>query len=92
MGSPVQRQEPTEADHEPVQLPQLLDRFPSPPSLLDLCTSIMPGTSRSELRRLIRAGGVRLNTRKAEDESARVDLAPETLLWIGKRRKFRLEG
>jgi tyrosyl-tRNA synthetase len=85
----VQRREPTESDHVPLALAGLREAFPAgSSSLLDLCDFATTGMSRSEIRRLIRGGGVRVDREKVVDETAKIDIAPARTLWIGKRSKF----
>lgn len=57
-------------------------------SLIDLCSEAIQHLSRSQLRRLIRSGAVKINGEKETDE--RKEFAPEkgSLLWIGKRHRF----
>ncbi|GKW39465.1 hypothetical protein [Pectobacterium carotovorum] len=44
--------------------------------------------SRSELRRLIRSGAVRINTHKETDELAMINPESGMLLWLGKHNRF----
>ncbi|MCO4314438.1 hypothetical protein NG690_16295 [Pectobacterium versatile] len=44
--------------------------------------------SRSELRRLIRSGAVRINTHKETDERAMINPEPCMFLWLGKHHRF----
>ncbi|MCX7025088.1 MAG: tyrosine--tRNA ligase, partial [Spirochaetes bacterium] len=59
---------------------------------LDLCASLDPGSSRSELRRLIENGAVTLDGRPLEraDERIHADPARERRLRIGRKRFFRI--
>ncbi|PQQ23332.1 tyrosine--tRNA ligase [Photorhabdus luminescens] len=81
----VQKRTPEEADHDVLILPK-----GSYITLLDLCSSALPAISRSELRRLIRSGAVRVDKSKEDDEIKNIEVIPGTLIWIGKRYKFRI--
>lgn len=85
----VQRREPEESDFVPLGLAKLRESFPTGSlSLLDLCDFATTGMSRSEIRRLIRGGGVRVDREKILSENTEVDIAPGRTLWVGKRSKF----
>lgn len=84
----VQKRDPLESDHSPLPLAKLQAEFPTPPSLLDLCAFATDGLSRSEIRRLIRGGGVRVDREKLTDEHAAVEPAADRTLWVGKRNRF----
>ncbi|MFJ5493345.1 tyrosine--tRNA ligase [Pectobacterium carotovorum] len=78
-----QRHNPTEEDH----LPLIVDGQ-APLVLIDFCSQALADMSRSELRRLIRSGAVRVNTHKETDELAMVNPEPGMLLWLGKHHRF----
>jgi tyrosyl-tRNA synthetase len=60
-------------------------------ALLDILRECLPGTSASELRRLIRSGGVRLNgTQPLTDPDQRA-ISSGDVIRVGKRRWFRIE-
>ena len=85
----VQKSNPQESDHAPLQLGKVRESFRTgSPTLLELCDFATTGLSRSYIRRLIRSGGVRVDRDKLIDEHARVDIADGRTLWIGRRRKF----
>ncbi|MER3384498.1 tyrosine--tRNA ligase [Pectobacterium aroidearum] len=78
-----QQHNPTEEDH----LPLIVDgdvRL----TLIDFCSQALAQMSRSELRRLIRSGAVRINTHKEIDELAMINPEPGMLLWLGKHHRF----
>lgn len=78
-----QQHNPTEEDH----LPLIVDgdvRL----TLIDFCSQALAEMSRSELRRLIRSGAVRINTHKEIDELAMISPEPGMLLWLGKHHRF----
>ncbi|MBP2171711.1 tyrosyl-tRNA synthetase [Erwinia toletana] len=74
---------PAEEDHEPLYISDT-----SNISLLDLCSRAILDVSRSELRRLIRSGAVRINQEKQTDEQLTLVPAKGTLLWVGKRHRY----
>ncbi|GKV91108.1 tyrosine--tRNA ligase [Pectobacterium carotovorum] len=78
-----QRHNPTEEDH----LPLIVDGQ-APLALIDFCSQALAEMSRSELRRLIRSGAVRINTHKETDELAMINPEPGMLLWLGKHHRF----
>jgi tyrosyl-tRNA synthetase len=85
----VQRRDPEESDYEPLALAKLQASFPTgSASLVDLCVFATTGMSRSEIRRLIRGGGVRVDREKITDEHIKIDIVPARTLWVGKRMKF----
>ncbi|WP_308415730.1 S4 domain-containing protein [Pectobacterium versatile] len=59
-----------------------------PLTLIDFCSQALADMSRSELRRLIRSGAVRVNTHKETDERAMINPEPGMLLWLGKHHRF----
>ncbi|KMW72521.1 tyrosyl-tRNA synthetase [Photorhabdus luminescens subsp. luminescens] len=81
----IQKRTPEEADHGVLILPE-----GSYITLLDLCSVALPMISRSELRRLIRSGAVRIDKNKENNEIKKIEVIPGTLIWIGKRYKFRI--
>ncbi|CAQ82233.1 MULTISPECIES: tyrosine--tRNA ligase [Photorhabdus] len=83
----VQKRTPEEADHDVLILPK-----GSYITLLDLCSVALPTISRSELRRLIRSGAVRVDKSKEDNEIKNIEVIPGMLIWIGKRYKFRIDG
>ena len=85
----VQRGDPKESDHAPLARSELREAFPTgSPSLLALCDFATTGMTRSEIRRLIRGGGVRVDRKKITDENTKIDIAAARTLWVGKRIKF----
>lgn len=85
----VQRREPTDEDHEPLSIGVLRQTFPNgAASLLEFCDRVTSGMTRSEIRRLIRSGGVRIDREKVTDENATVHFVAARTIWIGKRKKF----
>lgn len=74
---------PAEEDHEPLYISDMPDI-----SLLDLCSRAILDVSRSELRRLIRSGAVRINQEKQTDEHLTLVPAKGTLLWVGRRHRY----
>ncbi|KTR90495.1 tyrosyl-tRNA synthetase [Pantoea dispersa] len=78
-----QEHRPAEEDHEPLDIGDKPDI-----SLLDLCSLAIHDVSRSELRRLIRSGAVRINQEKQTDEHFTFVPAKGTLLWVGKRHRY----
>ncbi len=61
-----------------------------PVPLVDLLVSIGAASSRSEARRLISQGGVRLNGEKITDIHSKIDVDSEKVLRVGKRKFFKL--
>ncbi|WP_353847503.1 S4 domain-containing protein [Pectobacterium versatile] len=59
-----------------------------PLALIDFCSQALADMSRSELRRLIRSGAVRINTHKETDERAMINPEPCMFLWLGKHHRF----
>lgn len=84
----VQKRAPTAADHMPLVLSTLQQKFSQTASVLDICAFAVPKMSRSHIRRLIRGGGVRVNQQKVLDENTSVQLKSNTTLWVGKRDRF----
>ncbi len=85
----VQKRDPEDSDHTPLALVKLRESFPAGSlSLIDLCDFAATGMSRSEIRRLIRGGGVRVDRKKITEERTKIDIAPARTLWVGKRSKF----
>jgi tyrosyl-tRNA synthetase len=85
----VQRRDPEHSDHAPLAIGKLRESFPAgSPSLVALCDFATTDMSRSEIRRLIRGGGVRVDREKITDENAKIDIGPGRTLWVGKRSKF----
>ncbi|WP_409307375.1 tyrosine--tRNA ligase [Pectobacterium sp. B1J-3] len=78
-----QQHNPTEEDHLPLVFDELI-----PFTLIDFCSQALTEMSRSELRRLIRSGAVRVNTHKVTDELAMINPEPGMLLWLGKHHRF----
>ncbi|MFC3394255.1 tyrosine--tRNA ligase [Brenneria rubrifaciens] len=78
-----QQHNPTEEDHLPLNLEGHAHL-----SLIDLCSQALAEMSRSEIRRLIRSGAVRINAHKETDELATIYPEPGMLLWMGKRHRF----
>ncbi|MCM2447767.1 tyrosine--tRNA ligase [Rahnella sp. CG8] len=78
-----QQHNPTEEDH----LPLILDGH-TRLSLIDFCSQALAEMSRSEIRRLIRSGAVRINAHKETDELATIYPESGMLLWMGKRHRF----
>ncbi len=76
-----QRQQPVDAPAARV----------TPGPLLDVMVACQPELSRSEARRLLRAGAVGLDERRLSDEHEQVDATAEgQVLRLGKRRWFKL--
>jgi tyrosyl-tRNA synthetase len=85
----VQERAPKESDHAPLARSKLHELFPTgSPSLLALCDFASTGMTRSEIRRLIRGGGVRVDQKKIIDENTKIDIATARTLWVGKRINF----
>ena len=85
----VQSRDPEDSDHTPLARAKLREAFPTGSlSLLDLCAFPTTGMSRSEIRRLIRSGGVRVDREKVLDERSKLDVATVRTIWIGKRARF----
>jgi tyrosyl-tRNA synthetase len=60
-------------------------------TVLDVLRACLPDTSASELRRLIRFGGVRLNgTDPLTDPDERAAIGAGDVIKVGKRRWFRI--
>jgi tyrosyl-tRNA synthetase len=57
-----------------------------PPSIVELLHETGLASSRSEARRLVRQGGIRIDGRRVEDETAAVERRGERLLQVGRRR------
>jgi tyrosyl-tRNA synthetase len=85
----VQKRDPGESDHTPLSLAKIRELHPSGSlSLLDLCSVAATDMSRSEIRRLIHGGGVRVDREKIIDENTKIDVSTVRTLWIGKRLRF----
>ncbi|WP_448310805.1 tyrosine--tRNA ligase [Pantoea sp. PGP6] len=78
-----QQHRPAEEDHESLDISNT-----AAISLLELCSLAIHDVSRSELRRLIRSGAVRINQEKQMDEHLTFMPAKGTLLWVGKRHRY----
>ena len=61
-----------------------------PVNIVDLLARLELARSKSEARRLIQQGGVRLNGRRVKDIEQIVEIKEETVLQVGKRRFIRL--
>ena len=85
----VQKNAPTESDHTSVSIATVRNSFPSgSATLLEICDLVTTDKSRSELRRLIKGGGVKLDGEKVLDDRAVIEIAEGHTLWLGKREKF----
>jgi len=82
------------------ELPTEIPEYEAPPAgedgrraLLELVLATGGFSSRKEARRLIMQGGVKVNGEAVKDPAARIELSPETVLKIGKKRfaRFRAE-
>ena len=60
-------------------------------SIIELLTRAQ-GMSKTEARKLVRSGSVRLNEEVVEDELAEVEVRDDDILRIGKKRAYRVEG
>jgi tyrosyl-tRNA synthetase len=49
-------------------------------------------SSTSEVRRLIKQGGLYINNERVDDEDLKVDVAGEKLVRLGKRRFYKIAG
>jgi len=73
----------------PEEMPTLA--LSAPMNLLDLLIEARLAPSRSEGRRLVQQGGVRLDGQRVEDVDAVVNADRASVLQVGKRRFLRLE-
>ena len=80
--------------HQKRDLPEDMPSFSlaEPMKLLDLMLASGLASSKSEGRRLVQQGGVRLDGERIEDVNAEVKTAGASVLQVGKRRFLRLEG
>lgn len=79
--------------HQERDLPEDMAIFPlsAPVNLLDLLIEARLAPSRSEGRRLIQQGGVKLDGQRVEDVDSVVSAKGASVLQVGKRRFLRLE-
>jgi tyrosyl-tRNA synthetase len=79
--------------HQARDLPEEMPTFAfsAPVSLLDLLVKAGLASSRSEGRRLVQQGGVRLDGQRVEDADAVVQADRASVLQVGKRRFLRIE-
>lgn len=61
-------------------------------NLAELLVETKLAASKKEAKRLIEQGGVKVNTEKAADAGAEIDLKQEVLLQVGKRKFLRVKG
>lgn len=80
--------------HQKRDLPEDIPPFvlSEPMMLLDLMISSGLVSSKSEGRRLVQQGGVRLDGKRVEEVKTRVEMSGTSILQVGKRRFLRLEG
>lgn len=86
----VQQRAPDQTDHLPVSIKEVTRQIGETPTLLNLCSFVVPNQSRSQLRRLIVGGGIRFDGKKIEDPLQEVELRVNRKLLIGKRERFML--
>ena len=61
-------------------------------NLIDLLMETKMATSKSEARRLVEQGGVKINNEKQSDPNKIITLEKETLLQVGKRKYLKLKS
>jgi len=74
----------------PAEMPE--HRLAGPANVVDLLSDLGLVRSKSEGRRLVQQGGVRLDGEPVDDVHARLDVRGEAVLQVGKRRFVRLIG
>ncbi|MBF2714326.1 tyrosine--tRNA ligase [Agrobacterium vitis] len=84
----VQNRNPSTQDYQILNLPEIRKTLPEQPTFLDLCHFAMPQNTRSQIRRLITEGGVRVNGEKIENFQTLPSLDDGLKLQIGRRNLF----
>ncbi|WP_226577468.1 tyrosine--tRNA ligase [Halobacillus litoralis] len=75
----------------PTDLPEVLWEGESPISIVDLVKELDLLPSKSEVRRMIKNGGVRLNQEKVIDPSLEITVTDGLILQVGKRKFVQLK-
>jgi tyrosyl-tRNA synthetase len=71
----------------PTKMPTLaISQFPKSINIVDLLEKTKLAPSRSQVKRLVEQGGVKLNQQKITQISAKITLKPNDILQVGKRR------
>lgn len=69
-----------------------LHRLTAPTTIVDLLAEAQLVASKSEARRLIEGGGVKINGAKVESQDTRIEPGSEYVLQVGKRKFVRVVG
>jgi len=71
----------------PTKMPTLaISQFPKSINIVDLLEKTKLAPSRSQVKRLVEQGGVKLNQQKITQISAKITLKPNDILQVGKRK------
>lgn len=87
----VQNRTVFDEDHERRSLTLAIEDLGPTTALLNVCHWFSPEKTRSQIRRLIEGGGVRVDGAKVTDPHQPINLVGNLRLWMGRRTRYLLE-
>lgn len=87
----VQKRNFKDEDFQTVQISDFVARLSTPFTVVDVSALLVPSISKSDIRRLIKGGGIRVSGVKVDEPTQVIDIKPDVTIHIGRRSMFRFQ-